>query len=201
MAVSCIKTAIHFFVYILKIIKEEIIMSRKKYLLGVNNYDKLVFGEFEVTERNGYPEFSASFSTVFPITEDDVDAEEYYKSLVEEVDAEEYYENLVEEMDDSWVLEQLKFYRDYSLYPEKIDVNGTTYYFESSACGQHDTREEGMKLFTNQNAYDKLHELWDLYHLKKVDEEVIKEVQEIQEALNEIDEVEWITNWIKERGY
>ena len=70
---------------------------RKKYLLGVTNNDELAFGEFEVTERNGYPEFTASFNTVFPITEDDVDAEEYY-------------ENLVEELDDSWVLEQLKIY-------------------------------------------------------------------------------------------
>lgn len=184
-------------------------MSRNKYLLGVNNYGELVFGKFEVTERNGYPEFTVSFFTVFPITEADVDAEEYY-------------ENLVEEMDDSWVLEQLKFYdcpytelpdklardngtevydiRDCSLYSEEIDVNGITYYFESSACGQHDTREEGMKLFTNQKAYDKLHELWDFYHLKKVDEEVIKEVQEIQEALSKIDEKEWIADWIRERG-
>lgn len=184
-------------------------MSRKKYLLGVTNNDELAFGEFKVTERNGYPEFTASFFTVFTITEDDVDADEYY-------------ENLVEEMDDSWVLEQLKFYdcpyselperlardngtevynlRDCSLYPEEIDVDGTTYYFESSACGQHDTRKEGMQLYTNQNAYDKLHELWDKYHLKKVDEEVIKEVQEIQEALSKIDEEEWIADWIRERG-
>lgn len=185
-------------------------MSRNKYLLGVSKYNELVFGEFEVTERNGYPEFTASFYTVFPITEDDVDAEDYY-------------ENLVEEMDDSWVLEQLKFYdcpyselvdklardngtevyniRDCSMYSEEIDVGGTTYYFESSACGQHDTRKEGMKLYTNQKAYDKLHELWDKYHLKEVDEEVIKEVQELYEALSEIEEKEWIENWIREGGY
>jgi hypothetical protein len=158
-------------------------MSRKKYLLGVNNYDELVFGEFEVTERNGYPEFTASFNTVFPITEDDVDVDEYF-------------ENLIEEMDDSWVLKQLKFY-NCSFYLEEIDVDGTTYYFENSACGQHDTRKDGMQLYTNQKAYDKLHELWDIYHLKKVDEEVIAEVQELHSTLNEIDEVEWITNWIK----
>lgn len=179
----------------------------KKYLLGVNNYNELVFGEFKITERNGYPEFTASFDTVFPITEADVDAEEYY-------------ENLVEEMDDSWVLEQLKFYdcpytelperlaigngtsvydiRDCSLYSEEIDVDDITYYFESSGGGQHDTRKEGMELYTNQKAYDKLHELWDLYHLKKVDEEVIKEVQELYETLSKIDEKEWIENWIKE---
>jgi hypothetical protein len=154
---------------------------RNKYLLGVTNNDELVFGEFEVTERNGYPEFSASFFTVFTITE-------------AEVNAEEYYESLVEEMDDSSVYD----IRDCSLYPEEIDVDGTTYYFESSACGQHDTREEGMKLFTNQNAYDKLHELWDFYHLKKVDEEVIKEVRELHETLSKIDEKEWIADWIKE---
>ena len=180
---------------------------RKKYLLGVSSNGELVFGEFKVTERNGYPEFTAVFDTVFPITE-------------EEVDAYEYYENLVEEMDDSWVLEQLKIYsclytelperlaidngtsvydiRDCSLYPEEIDVEDITYYFESSACGQHDTRKEGMQLYTNQKAYDKLHELWDKYHLQRVDEEVIKEVQELYETLSKIDEKEWIENWIKE---
>lgn len=180
---------------------------RKKYLLGVTNNGELVFGEFKVTKRNGYPEFTASFNTVFPITED-------------EVDAEEYYENLIEGADDSWVLERLKIYdcpytelperlvidngasiydiRDCSLYSEEIDVDGITYYFESSSCGQHDTRKDGMELYTNQKAYDKLHELWDLYHLKKVDEEVIKEVQELHEVLSKIDEKEWIENWIKE---
>ena len=135
---------------------------RKKYLLGVNNNGELVFGEFKVTERNGYPEFTASFNTVFPIGASIYDI------------------------------------RDCSLYSEKIDVDGITYYFESSSCGQHDTRKDGMKLYTNQKAYDKLHEFWDLYHLKKVDEEVIKEVQELHEVLSKIDEKEWIENWIKE---
>ena len=179
-------------------------MSRNKYLLGVNNYGELVFGEFEVTERNGYPEFLASFFTVFPITEADVDAEEYYEILVEGMDDSWVYDCSYSELLDKLACDngtEVYNIRDCSLYPEEIDVDGITYYFESSSCGQHDTREEGMKLFTNQNAYDKLHELWDLYHLKKVDEEVIAEVQELHKTLNEIDEVEWIADWIRERGY
>lgn len=32
---------------------------RKKVLLGVDVNNEIVFGEMEITHRNGYPEFSA----------------------------------------------------------------------------------------------------------------------------------------------
>lgn len=37
-----------------------------KVLLGVDRNQELVFGEFGITYRNGYPEFFASFDTVRP---------------------------------------------------------------------------------------------------------------------------------------
>jgi hypothetical protein len=51
---------------------------RRKYLLGATTDREIVFGEFEITTRNGYPEFSASFDTVRPFDGDDYNLEEYF---------------------------------------------------------------------------------------------------------------------------
>ena len=64
--------------------KEWYIMS--KYLLGTTTDKELVFGEFKVTTRNGYPEFTAYFDTVKPFKKDDIDAKEYYENLIDEMD-------------------------------------------------------------------------------------------------------------------
>ena len=175
-----------------------------KYLLGTTTDKELVFGEFKVTTRNGYPEFTACFDTVKPFKKDDIDAEEYY-------------ENLIDEMDDTWVLEQLKCYdcqyselaenmadesddiqdiKDCSTYPEIIEIDDTEWYFESMAGGQHDTRAD-MDIIINEKAYNKIHELWDKYHLCKIDESIIEEVNNLQEELQSFDEQAWITDYIE----
>ena len=161
---------------------------RHKFLLGATVNNELVFGEFEIREWNGYPEFSASFSTVIPFNA------EYLYDLCERFDCRpsELPKNLADECYD--VRDAL----DCSLYPEEVIVDGESWFFESSSCGQHDTRKDGMEEYTNEEAYNLLHTLWDNYHLKKVDEEVIEQIESLVDMLSIVDEEEWIVNYIKE---
>jgi len=175
----------------------------EKYLLGATQDNEIVFAEFGITERNDYPEFTASFNCVRPFP-------------ASEVDATEYYDQLIDDMDDAWILEQLRRWdcapselaeklaeeagevdevRDCSLYPEQYDIDGEEWHFESGSCGQHDTRGE-MAIMTSQNLYH-IHALWDAHHLKKVDAAVIAEVDAIKAAFADIDEEEWITDYIR----
>lgn len=196
-------------------------MRRHKYLLGATVNNELVFGEFELKhprywskEKGSYTdeevlEFSASFDTVTPFNADDYDLEEYYEGWIDGLDKEYLYDlceqfdcspsqlpkNLADECYD--VRDAL----DCSLYPEEIIVDGESWCFESSSYGQHDTREEGMEEYVNEEAYNLLHTLWDNYHLKTVDEEVVKQVEKLVDVLSSVDEEEWIINYIKEYCY
>lgn len=176
---------------------------RRKYLLGATSDKELVFGEFEITYRNGYAEFTASFNNVRPFNGDNVDLEEYFEDWAEGLGKEIKYDmcydydckpselakNLADDCND------IRDAMDCSIYPECYEINGDSWYFESMSCGQHDTRDE-MEEIINPEAYDLLHELWDKYHLKKVDEEVISQVEKIESMLKEVDEEEWIIDYI-----
>jgi hypothetical protein len=181
-----------------------------KYLLGATNDGEIVFGEFGISNRNGCPEFTASFEKVQPFSENDADdAEEYYENLIDEMDGQEKW-NLCKENDlrpselAEWIADnrgrEPQDIHDCSLYPEIIDVDGTNWYFESRSCGQHDTRGE-MTILVSANCYDRLHDLWDKYHLKRVDESVISEVQNLSKCFESCFEgssqEEWIADYIR----
>lgn len=177
---------------------------RIKYLLGANEHNEIVFGEFEVTHRNGYPEFSASFDTVRPFNGENFNLEEYYEDYLDGLDNGYKYE-LCErfncrpiELAENLALEcyDVRDALDCSLYPECYEVNGESWYFESCGCGQHDTRGE-MEIYVNKEAYDLLHELWDKYHLKQVDDEVIEQVENLRLMLSEVEEEAWIIDYIE----
>ena len=177
------------------------------YLLGSTKYGTIVFGEFGITHRNGYPEFTASFNTVAPFAEKDYPytALEHYQDLVEGFDS-DWKEKICQrnniELSElpNWLMEEngseIQDYIDCSLYPNIINVDGIDYYFESSCCGQHDTRNE-MVIYVNKEAYDELHKLWDKYHLKEVDESVISKVNELEEVFKAINEEQWIADYIR----
>lgn len=190
---------------------------RKKYLLGATVNNELVFGEFELKhpsywskEKGSYIdesvlEFSASFDSVRPFKEEDYDLEEYYEEYLYGADK-EYLYDLCEQYDCSPSelpknladnCYDVRDALDCSLYPEEITVDGKSWYFESGSCGQYDSREDGMEVYVNEEAYNLLHTLWDNYHLKKVDEEVIKQVEKVVDMLSSVDEEEWIINYIK----
>lgn len=183
---------------------------REKYLLGATEDNGIVFGEFEITTRNGYPEFTASFDEVNPFTEDELeDGEDYYEELLDSCyDDEQKYKlceqynckpsELAECMADECGTEPMDI-RDCSLYPEIIDVDGVDYYFESGSCGQHDTRGN-MKEYVNEDAYNLIHKLWDKYHLKNVSnvgEDVTAIVDKLSKELSKVDEEEWIREYIR----
>lgn len=58
-----------------------------------------------------------------------------------------------------------------------------------------------MKEYTNYEAYNLLNELWDNYHLKKVSEGVIKQVEKLVDMLSSINEEQWIINFIEKYCY
>ena len=170
---------------------------RKTILLGVNG-SQIYTGEFEVTTRNGYKEFTASFNVGQAFdTEEDL-----------ETRAENYFEDLWECSDNSSKLDMLedgdinreeakeKFINSIYDYRDIIDCsctdfevivhNGDTINFETVACGQVDIREETdfeNTIFTNKEAVMKLLEFWDNFHLKEITE---AQEQEINNLLNEL---------------
>ena len=173
---------------------------KRTILLGVNG-DTIYTGEFEVTTRNGYKEFTASFNVGFAFDVNNIDDR-----------AEDYFEELWNNSDDGKKLELLQdgditreetkrefinvtYY--YSGYRGFVDCsctdyevddmpNGDTINFETVACGQVDIREETdfeNTIFTNKEAVMKLLELWDNFHLKEITE--VQE-EEINNLLNEL---------------
>lgn len=179
-------------------------MRYNNILLGTTKDNEIVFADVEITTRNGYKEFTASFSTVRPFCYNDIDLEEYVESILDEYDKSTLYDMCCNndcrpsELAEI-IIEQESIYdiMDLSLYPELYIINDSEWYFESSSCGQHDTREE-MEFYTNKEYYDKLHELWDKWHLEKITDDIENEVISIMEELCKVNEEEWIKNYIEE---
>ena len=172
----------------------------KKYLLGINNDNEIVFGEFGITTRNGYNEFTACFDTVAPFKVEGSDGIEYMESLLEDCYDNAHKYELCERFDcaPSKLAENMAVdaciytnadERDCSLYSNRIYVDDVEYAFESMGGGQHDIRNEGMKEYANRVAVETLLNLWDNYHLKKVDDNIVEKVAQLQTEL-ELDCVE-----------
>lgn len=181
---------------------------REKFLLGATVDNELVFGKFEITNRNGYPEFTASFDTVRPFNGENFDMEYYFEEWIEGFGKEELYDmcvrfdcrpsELPKELADECY--DVRDAIDCSIYPECYEVNGESWYFESCSGGQHDTRDE-IEEIINAKAYNLLHELWDNYHLKKVDGSVIEQVNNLVDMLSGLDEEAWIVDYIERHEY
>ena len=182
----------------------------KKYLLGINNDNEIVFGEFGITTRNGYNEFTACFDTVAPFEVEESDGIEYMESLLDDCydDGDKYrlcvqYDctpsELAERMAENEYISTNADEKDCSLYSNRIYVGNIEYAFESMSCGQHDIREEGMKEYINKKAIDELLNLWDNYHLKEVNDDIVEKVAQLQLILDleTAEEEETIANYIK----
>lgn len=187
-------------------------MKEFKVLLGATKDGEIVFGEFGIRTFNGLSDFSASFDTVRPFTEEELESpESYYENLLESCYDEASKYEMCERFDckPSELAEILmgeegsepQNLRDCSLYTNIIEVNGTDYYFESGCCGQHDTRKE-MEHYVNKEAYDVLHELWDSFHLKNVEnrsdfKEKYNRLLDLLKDQTEQSEEQWIADYIK----
>lgn len=177
-------------------------MRYTKMLLGATKDNELVFANFGITNRNGYPEFTASFDTVRPFDGDSVDLVDYWEDYITECDANmlrhmlNEYDCTLSELTEIMANENgIMGTIDCSLYPETYTVDGIDWYFESMGCGQHDTRGE-MSEYVNEDAYNVLHELWDAYHLKQVDSDVADTMEHIAHVLSLTNEEDWITDFI-----
>lgn len=188
-------------------------------LLGANRNHELVFGEFYLfhprywsKEKGNYTDesvlnFSASFDVVRPFNGDDYNLEDYFEGYVECLDKESKYDMCVRiDCKPSELAEKsaeecydIRDAVDCSLYPECYEINGESWYFESVSSGQYDSRD-CMEIYTNKSIYDKLHELWNAYHLNKVDSDVIAQMKNLAKMCKDIqeNEEEWIKDYIRE---
>lgn len=170
---------------------------RKTYLLGVNG-NKIYIGNIEVTTRNGYKEFTASFNVgeAFDISKIDEDYKnDYYEELWNCYDA-QYKLDLLDDGNKTKdeVIADWSYDDDYrniidcSCTDYELNLkNGTTINFESSCCGQHDIREEddyNNTKFTNKEAVEMILDLWDEYHLKNIEDN-----KKVEDILNKIYEL------------
>lgn len=173
---------------------------RKKVLLGITKEKDIVFGEVEITYRNGYREFAASFDVVTPFENVESDGIEYCQELLNNCydDNQKYnlcknYDctpsELAERMAEDGEIETLADERDCSLYSERIEVDGTEFAFESSTCGQYDifeSEDETIIEFTDEESVKKLYDFWQKYHLKEITEDTEAEILQVIEKLENI---------------
>lgn len=179
--------------------------TTKRILAGVTENNELYFLEASITDRNGYDEFTMSGFTVTPVTEEDKEA---YEANYLEDEGHHMWQQAVEagttydSMED-W-LEQVRDEgdsMDCSLYSETAEHEGTTYYFESQACGQHE--ENNLTHYTiKRSLFNKIMKLWHTYHMKPVstmttdDKKLLDEVMSLEqdEATEVVKAIGYIEN-------
>lgn len=179
---------------------------RNKFLLGATVNNDLVFGEYELTERNGFRQFLASFSVVRPFREEDFNAEEYAESELDCYSKAEKYDlcdqfccapcDLAACLAESYDDDPRKAI-DCSLFPECYEIDGTSWYFKSVACGQHDLKkDETMKAYTNKTAFDMLYTLWDNFHLKEANDNCLTVLSQFLHRMQKYKTDKGIEEWV-----
>ena len=181
----------------------------RKFLLGVNK-DKILIGEIEITERNGYKEFTASFDEGEAFDIDNVDLTELCQMDWECLDEKTKLDLLCD--GDRTREDVFNEWTRYSDYHEFIDCSctdieietkdGVLVNFQTTCCGQHDVRDESdfeNFIYTNKKAFEYIMYLWDNYHLKEISEEEEKIFDKICELLKDFNpHSEQSENFIKE---
>lgn len=180
---------------------------RREFLIGGSEDLHNIFTmEVEVTERNGYKEFTASFNEgeLFNIEERNEDAYDWYEMLFDESDAEtklkylqdgditknEFINNCIDEEYDYKDRIDCSC-TDFEIY----DQNGNGYNFETVGCGQHDPREYDY-FKPIKPTVNKLLKFWDLHHLKEITDE---EENELNKLIASMEAFEDIEKQLKER--
>lgn len=146
-------------------------------LLGITKDGDVAFGDFEIRNRNGRQEFTASFHTDTPFDVGDVDfAGRLEWDYLEDIDPSDKLdlcdehmcapcdlaETMAEDMDEDELCEMCF---DTSMFDDTIYANGSEWKFASACAGQHDLTNE-MEIIFDHKVYDKLMYLWHKYHLK-----------------------------------
>lgn len=177
---------------------------RKEYFIGGSKDLHSIFTmELEVTYRNGYQEFTASFNEgeLVNIDEQNENARDWYSMLFDEVDAETKLRYL-EDGDitkKEWIENCL---RDEYDYRERIDCsctdyelykNGSTWNFETCGCGQHDPRDCEYFIPVNETVNELL-KFWDVHHLKEITDDEKNELLKLCDKMEEFEDIEKVIN-------
>lgn len=187
---------------------------KKTVLLGVKN-NQIITADIEIRDWNGFPEFSASFNHGEAFNVDTID-DDYKKQY-----AKDYWDCMDDKtklnmLDDGNItkdeaLDQLINDGYYGDYHDFIDVSctdyelthdGKTINFDTIGCGQYDVRKDDDfedMIFYDCGAFNLLMNYWDHYHLKQINDDQLKQIENLldnscEEYSDEFDE--WLTNHI-----
>lgn len=169
-------------------------IMEKRFLLGVNGKSILI-GEIDITTRNGYKEFTASFDKGEAFNVDDIDLFEECQNDWDCLDAESKLDLLYdgditrEDVFDEWT--RYSDYHDFidcSCTNIELEIDGESINFQTTSGGQHDEREENdfnNFIYTNKKAFELIMYLWDNFHLKEITEKEEKIFNQICELLKD----------------
>lgn len=167
--------------------------KRETILLGINN-NKIITADVCVTNRNGYNEFTASFNVgeAFDVYKqvDEDHIKDYFNERWDCLTSDEklyelndgYYTK--DEVFETWKQNYWYDYTDFidcSCTNYEITHENKTINFETVYGGQHDIRDESdydEMIFTNKELFELIMYYWDYYHLKEINEEQIKEIED-----------------------
>lgn len=173
---------------------------KKEFIIGGSkNLHNIITMELEVTYRNNYQEFTASFSEgeLFNVDERNEDARGWYEEMFDCADNESklYYlqdgDRTKEEWIDACIAEEYD-YRDRidcSCTDYEFTKDGETYNFETSGCGQMDPRDKEYFIPINDTV-KKLLEFWDANHLKEISDEEKSELLKLCEKMEKYENIE-----------
>lgn len=168
----------------------------EQFLLGVIN-NQIILGEIEIKDWNGYDEFSATFDVgeAFDIDLSEDEIKDWYEGYWDCLDSDGKLDALCDgnRTYQDWLDDQVynTYYediKDCSCTNLEMDFNDITINFETVSCGQCDVREDvcfNQMIFTNKEAFNMLMNLWDNYHIKKIDDEGKKQFNKIIELLDD----------------
>ena len=175
---------------------------KRRYLLGVTNYNSLVFADVEIRKDM----FTVCFDVNSPLLLDDNTIDSLVDARLSDMDYTDLY-NLCEGFD-CRPSELADTFRDNaeivdlidnSLYPEEFEINGDALVFESESCGQcGEYLKEIINYTYNKDLAEKIERLWTKYHLKKISLDEKVKIEEYFNRVAEIDEYSWVENWLKE---
>jgi len=180
---------------------ENVVGRVEKVFLGITEDNNIVLVDFGVRAQgfsiNGGGTFSVSFDVVRPFEYNSDTALEILEERVDYWDSCEVV-GILKDNDikyselAGYVFERdgIEAVYDTSLYPESFDINDKEIYFESVSGGQSDVRGEMHRSVLSKDETAELFEMWDTYHLRRVEDIPKEDLETIKDLVSKLDKVE-----------
>jgi len=145
---------------------------KNKMIVGITRNNTIIVAK---VENKKY--FSVSFDELIPQKIDDDMIDERIDEIIEDLSS-QYDDNIDKTREvinneyDNYGIEGLF---DISLYPYSFTFKEEEIYFISGGCGQIDKRDN-IAVYEDKSITDRIFQLWDKYHLKKVDNVEIRDL-------------------------